>query len=61
LLSQFLHGEQGALMAAACATHSVPGAGAKLYAATQTMDEARRAEVYAKYCDNVDTVYTSST
>ena len=48
LLSQFLHGEQGALMTAACVTHSVPDATAKLYAATQTMDEARHVEVYAR-------------
>ena len=53
LLSQFLHGEQGALMTAACVTHSVPDATAKLYAATQTMDEARHVEVYAKYCDKI--------
>ena len=57
LLSQFLHGEQGALMTAACVTHSVPDATAKLYAATQTMDEARHVEVYAKYCDKIAIVY----
>jgi len=57
LLSQFLHGEQGALMTAACVTHSVPDATAKLYAATQTMDEARHVEVYAKYCDKIALVY----
>ncbi|MEQ1756490.1 MAG: ferritin-like domain-containing protein [Micropepsaceae bacterium] len=57
LLSQFLHGEQGALMTAACVTHSVPDTNAKLYAATQTMDEARHVEVYAKYCDKIAMVY----
>jgi len=57
LLSQFLHGEQGALMTAACVTHSVPDATAKLYAATQTMDEARHVEVYARYCQKVAIVY----
>jgi hypothetical protein len=57
LLSQFLHGEQGALMTAACVTHSVPDTTAKLYAATQTMDEARHVEVYARYCDKVAMVY----
>jgi len=57
LLSQFLHGEQGALMTAACVTHSVPDAGAKLYAATQTMDEARHVEVYAKYCEKIAMTY----
>jgi hypothetical protein len=60
LLSQFLHGEQGALMTAACVTHSVPDATAKLYAATQTMDEARHVEVYAKYCDKIAIVYPMS-
>lgn len=60
LLSQFLHGEQGALMTAACVTHSVPDAGAKLYAATQTMDEARHVEVYAKYCEKIALVYPMS-
>jgi hypothetical protein len=60
LLSQFLHGEQGALMTAACVTHSVPDANAKLYAATQTMDEARHVEVYQRYCDKVAMVYPMS-
>jgi len=60
LLSQFLHGEQGALMTAACVTHSVPDATAKMYAATQTMDEARHVEVYAKYCDKIAIVYPMS-
>ena len=60
LLSQFLHGEQGALMTAACVTHSVPDATAKMYAATQTMDEARHVEVYAKYCDKIAMVYPMS-
>jgi hypothetical protein len=57
LLSQFLHGEQGALMTAACVTHSVPDTTAKLYAATQTMDEARHVEVYARYCDKIAIIY----
>lgn len=60
LLSQFLHGEQGALMTAACVTHSVPDTTAKLYAATQTMDEARHVEVFAKYCDKIAMVYPMS-
>ncbi len=60
LLSQFLHGEQGALMTAACVTHSVPDATAKLYAATQTMDEARHVEVYARYCDKIAMIYPMS-
>ncbi|MBG51228.1 MAG: hypothetical protein CML99_02230 [Rhodobiaceae bacterium] len=47
-------------MTAACVTHSVPDAGAKLYAATQTMDEARHVEVYAKYCDKIAMTYPMS-
>jgi hypothetical protein len=60
LLSQFLHGEQGALMTAACVTHSVPDTAAKYYAATQTMDEARHVEVYSRYCDKIAMVYPMS-
>jgi len=48
-LCQFLHGEQGALMTAAALTHAVPDYEGKLYAATQTMDEARHVEVFEKY------------
>jgi hypothetical protein len=56
-LSQFLHGEQGALMTAAALTHAVPDYQGKLYAATQTMDEARHVEVYAKYIKKLAIVY----
>jgi len=56
-LSQFLHGEQGALMTAAALTHAVPDYQGKLYAATQTMDEARHVEVYAKYIQKLALVY----
>jgi hypothetical protein len=49
LLSNFLHGEQGALLATAQILSSVPGADAKLYAATQVMDEARHVEAYDRY------------
>ncbi len=48
-LSQFLHGEQGALICTAKIVESVPWIDAKYYAATQVMDEARHVEVYAKY------------
>src|SRR5262249_58699181 len=47
-LSQFLHGEQGALMVAAQLVNAVPHTDAKFYAATQTMDEARHVEVFAR-------------
>ena len=47
--SQFMHGEQGAMMVAAKIVETVPWIDAKYYAATQTMDEARHTEVFAKY------------
>jgi hypothetical protein len=48
-LSQFMHGEQGALIVASQLTGAVPWMDAKYYAATQTMDEARHVEVFARY------------
>ena len=48
-LSQFMHGEQGAMLTAAKIVETVPWIDAKYYAATQTMDEARHTEVFAKY------------
>lgn len=48
-LSQFLHGEQGALMVASQLVAAVPWMEAKYYAATQTMDEARHVEVFSRY------------
>jgi hypothetical protein len=50
-LSQFMHGEQGAMMVAAKIVETVPWIDAKYYASTQTMDEARHTEVFAKYID----------
>ncbi len=50
-LSQFLHGEQGALVATAKIVETVPWIDAKYYASTQVMDEARHVEVFAKYLD----------
>jgi hypothetical protein len=47
--SQFLHGEQGAMITAARIVESVPDLDAKFYSATQTMDEARHAEIYARF------------
>jgi len=49
MLSQFLHGEQGALLATAKIVETVPWAEAKFYAANQVMDEARHVEVYHRY------------
>jgi hypothetical protein len=49
MLSQFLHGEQGALLATAKIVQSVPWEEAKWYAANQVADEARHVEVYHRY------------
>ncbi len=49
MLSQFLHGEQGALLASSQVVETVPWLDAKLYGATQVMDEARHVEVYERY------------
>ncbi len=48
-LSQFMHGEQGALLATAQIVTTVPSIDAKFYASTQVMDEARHVEVYERY------------
>ncbi|MEE8474713.1 MAG: ferritin-like domain-containing protein, partial [Myxococcota bacterium] len=48
-LSQFLHGEQGALIVASQLVGGVPWMDAKFYAGTQTMDEARHVEVFSRY------------
>jgi hypothetical protein len=53
MLSQFLHGEQGATFTAAAITLGVPDMKAKYYAATQTMDEARHVEVYDRYIKKI--------
>ncbi|MCX6523068.1 MAG: ferritin-like domain-containing protein, partial [Actinobacteria bacterium] len=51
MLSQFLHGEQGALLCTAKIVETVPWYDAKLYAATQVVDEARHVEVFARYLE----------
>ena len=48
-LSQFMHGEQGALISVAKIVQTVPNIDSKFYAATQTIDEARHVEVYSRY------------
>ncbi|HEY8524788.1 MAG TPA: ferritin-like domain-containing protein [Acidimicrobiales bacterium] len=50
-MSQFLHGEQGALVCTGLITTTVPWIDAKYYAATQVMDEARHVEVFSRYID----------
>jgi hypothetical protein len=47
--SQFMHGEQGALVCTAKIVQSVPHIDSKFYAATQVIDEARHVEVYSRY------------
>ncbi|GGP32551.1 hypothetical protein GCM10018980_73060 [Streptomyces capoamus] len=51
MISQFLHGEQGALVTTARLVETVPDMEAKIYAASQVADEARHVEAYAKYID----------
>ncbi|MCB9388139.1 MAG: ferritin-like domain-containing protein [Acidimicrobiia bacterium] len=50
-LSNFLHGEQGALLCTARIVEVVPDMDAKYYASTQVMDEARHVEVFSRYLD----------
>jgi hypothetical protein len=47
-ISQFLHGEQGALVCTAKIVQQVPSMDAKFYAATQVIDEARHVEAYSR-------------
>jgi hypothetical protein len=51
MLSQFMHGEQGALLCTAKIVETVPWIDAKYYAATQVVDEARHLEVFSRYLD----------
>lgn len=51
MISQFLHGEQGALFAAAQVTESVQWMDGKLYGATQVVDEGRHVETFHRYLD----------
>ncbi len=56
-LSQFLHGEQGALMVAAQLVDAVPDLDAKMCAAAQVIDEARHVEAFRKYITKLDRIY----
>jgi len=60
MLSNFLHGEQGALMVAGQLVSAVPHMDGKFYASTQTLDEARHVEVFAAYVRKLDEVYEIS-
>ena len=56
--SQFLHGEQGAMITAARIVESVPDVDSKFYSATQTMDEARHVETFSRFLqEKVQLVY----
>jgi rubrerythrin len=57
MLSNFLHGEQGALMVASQLVSAVPHMDGKFYAATQTLDEARHVEVFAAYIRKLDEIH----
>jgi P-aminobenzoate N-oxygenase AurF len=56
-LSQFLHGEQGALVVCGQLVNSIPELDAKLYASTQVVDEGRHVEVFEKYVKKLHTIY----
>lgn len=61
MLSNFLHGEQGALLATSQIVASAPTTDAKLYAAAQVFDEARHVEAYHRYLtQKVELVYPPS-
>ncbi|MBW2315302.1 MAG: ferritin-like domain-containing protein [Deltaproteobacteria bacterium] len=60
MLSNFLHGEQGALMVAAQLVNAVPHMDGKFYAATQTLDEARHVEAFAAYINKLQEVHEIS-
>ena len=51
ILSQFLHGEQGAIFASAQVTNSVPWFDAKLFGSSQVIDEGRHVEAFYRYID----------
>jgi hypothetical protein len=49
MLSQFLHGEQGALFAACQVTEAIEWVDGKLFGSTQVVDEGRHVEVFSRY------------
>jgi hypothetical protein len=56
-ISQFLQGEQAAMICAAKIVQQVPDLDAKFYASTQVMDEARHVEAYKKLLEKIDLAY----
>ncbi|MEV5823985.1 ferritin-like domain-containing protein [Spirillospora sp. NPDC052242] len=60
--SQFVHGEQGAMVTAARIVESVPDLDSKFYSATQAMDEARHVELFSKFLqEKIGLVYPINT
>jgi hypothetical protein len=57
MLSNFLHGEQGAMMLCGQLVEVVPDIDGKLYASTQVIDEARHVEVFHRYLKRMDLIY----
>lgn len=61
VLSNFLHGEQGALLATSQIVATAPTIDAKMYAAAQVFDEARHVEAYERYLrEKVELTYPAS-
>ncbi|MBI3028040.1 MAG: ferritin-like domain-containing protein [Candidatus Rokubacteria bacterium] len=56
-LSQFLHGEQGALLVASQLVNPMPELDCKLYASTQVVDEGRHVEVFERYVKRLHKIY----
>jgi hypothetical protein len=60
--SQFMHGEQGAMITGARIVETVPDLDAKFYSATQTMDEARHVEIFSRFLqEKIGLVYPINT
>jgi P-aminobenzoate N-oxygenase AurF len=57
LTSQFLHGEQGALLATSRLVETSPNMDDKFFAAVQVVDEARHVEAYSGYLDRLGQAY----
>lgn len=56
-ISQFMQGEQGALICAAKIVTQVPDIDSKFYASTQTIDEARHVEAYKRLLEKFGVAY----
>ncbi len=60
--SQFMHGEQGAMITGARIVETVPDLDAKFYSATQTMDEARHVEIFSRFLhEKIGVIYPINT